>query len=282
MHELTIIHKNGRAYVDSRDVAGAIGKRHDHLLRDIGKYRTIMLGPTAPNFGASDFFLESSYVDNSGRTLPCYLLSKMGCELVANKLTGEKGVLFTAAYVAKFNIMEADEIGRLKNECAQLEARLAGLEPGPPASPPMPPPRLGEFNACARIVARALRDGGAPPGQLVKFLKNLYGPLGIAVAEDDVPGGAPQMYTASQVAKKLGIYSTNGRPHHQAAACILNENLFIGNDHKSVTAEDCGGHAVARTLYDGHAVQSVRDWLLEYGYPDEIYGFARTYRVLYR
>jgi phage regulator Rha-like protein len=34
----------------------------------------------APKFGVNDFFLESSYLDSIGRTLPCYLLSKMGCD----------------------------------------------------------------------------------------------------------------------------------------------------------------------------------------------------------
>ena len=30
----------------------------------------------------------------------------MGCEMLANKLTGEKGILFTAKYVKRFNDME--------------------------------------------------------------------------------------------------------------------------------------------------------------------------------
>lgn len=34
------------------------------------------------------------------------MLTKKGCEMVANKLTGEKGVIFTAMYVEAFNKME--------------------------------------------------------------------------------------------------------------------------------------------------------------------------------
>ena len=33
--------------------------------------------------------------------------------------------------------------------------------------------------------------------------------------------------------------------------------------------------------YDDYAVQSVKDWLKDYGYPGEIYGFHCTYHVLY-
>ena len=90
-----------------------IGRRHDHLIRDIKSYCDILSKTTAPkiggsterNFAPSDFFIESTYKDSTGRTLPCYLLTKKGCDMVANKMTGEKGVLFTAAYVTAFEAM---------------------------------------------------------------------------------------------------------------------------------------------------------------------------------
>ena len=55
MQELTLIRQNGGAYIDSREVAEAIGKRHDHLLRDIRNYAEIMGKIRLPNFGESDF-----------------------------------------------------------------------------------------------------------------------------------------------------------------------------------------------------------------------------------
>lgn len=57
------------------------------------------------NFGLVDFFIPSTYKDGKGETRPCYLLTKKGCDMVANKMTGEKGVLFTAAYVTAFEKM---------------------------------------------------------------------------------------------------------------------------------------------------------------------------------
>ena len=53
-----------------------------------------------------DYFIESTYVDAKGETRKCYECTKMGCELLANKMTGEKGILFSAKYVKKFNEME--------------------------------------------------------------------------------------------------------------------------------------------------------------------------------
>jgi phage regulator Rha-like protein len=61
---------------------------------------------TDSQMGVSDYFIKSSYKDESGKENPCYLFTKMGCEFIANKFTGEKGILFTAKYVKRFNEME--------------------------------------------------------------------------------------------------------------------------------------------------------------------------------
>lgn len=105
MYELSVFQQGGVDVIDSRSVAEAIGKDHRHLIRDIRNYAEVIENSTEPNFGLSDFFVPSTYTDSTGRTLPCYLLTKKGCDMVANKMTGEKGVLFTAAYVTAFEKM---------------------------------------------------------------------------------------------------------------------------------------------------------------------------------
>ena len=145
MNELSIIRKNGVDVIDSREVAEAIGKEHRHLIRDIRNYVEILeksIEPkiglnenpeesnesncgsveksTAGDFSPSDFFIPSEYKDSIGRTLPCYLLTKKGCDMVANKMTGEKGVLFTAAYVTAFEKMR---------ETVTSPAMIPGLSP---------------------------------------------------------------------------------------------------------------------------------------------------------
>lgn len=105
MKELTVFEHNHVDVVDSRQVAEMIGKTHAHLMRDIQGYVEILKKSIESKFGFNDFFIESTYKDSIGRTLPCYLLTKKGCDMVANKMTGEKGVLFTAAYVTAFEAM---------------------------------------------------------------------------------------------------------------------------------------------------------------------------------
>ena len=281
MYDLTIINKDGGNYIDSREVAKAIDKAHRNLLRDIRGYIEIMGKAGQLNFEQSSFFLESSYINSQSKQMPCYLLSKMGCELVANKLTGEKGVLFTAAYVAKFNEMEAKEKERLESNYYNLLKDYAELAGEVNALSALPTPRLGEINACARLTVRTMRNAKTTPESILEFLKDLYEPYGISIDTSDMSATQSPMYTATQIAEMLGVYSINGNPHNQAISCILNENILISSEHKSIETEDFGTHINTYTKYDEYAVQAVTDWLDAYGYPNEIYGFERTFRVIY-
>jgi Rha family phage regulatory protein len=103
MNSLTIIKSNGQFAIDSREVAEMTEVRHSDLLEKINGYVVHLLNG---KFRSVEFFIKSSYEDSTGRTLPCYLLTRKGCDMVANKMTGEKGVLFTAEYVTKFEEME--------------------------------------------------------------------------------------------------------------------------------------------------------------------------------
>ena len=97
--------------IDSRDVAKMINKTHKNLMRDIRSYINDL--EMSSKLSPSDFFIESDYLDSMNRTKPCYLLTKKGCEFVANKLTGRKGTIFTATYVSLFNEYEAEHNGKL-------------------------------------------------------------------------------------------------------------------------------------------------------------------------
>ncbi|MCY7869604.1 Rha family transcriptional regulator [Bacillus spizizenii] len=101
---LNLIESNGQHFVDSRDVAEMVEKRHSDLVRSIEGY-LVVIGQNA-KLRSDDFFVESTYQAGTGKLYKHYLLTKQGCEMVANKMTGEKGILFTAAYVNQFNQME--------------------------------------------------------------------------------------------------------------------------------------------------------------------------------
>lgn len=116
MVNLNIIKYEGINVTDSLEVAKMIGKAHDKLLRDIRGYIEVI--SHSPKLESEKFFIESEYFNSRNQKQPCYLLTKQGCEMVANKMTGEKGILFTATYVQAFNQMEE----HIKDEPKKLTA----------------------------------------------------------------------------------------------------------------------------------------------------------------
>lgn len=89
--------------LDSREVAEMVGKEHKELLRDIRRYCK-QLGES--NIALTDFFTESTYVTEQNKIMPCYRVTKKGCEFIAHKLTGTKGTVFTARYINRFHEMQ--------------------------------------------------------------------------------------------------------------------------------------------------------------------------------
>lgn len=93
--------------ITSMEVATMVLKDHNKLMRDIRRYIN-QLGEA--KIGHSDFFQESTYVSEQNKTLPCYNITRKGCEFIANKLTGQKGTEFTARYVNRFHELEEGNI----------------------------------------------------------------------------------------------------------------------------------------------------------------------------
>lgn len=98
-----------RSTITSMEVAEMMETEHWKLLRKIdgGKDRKGYVQILTDNqMGVSDYFIPSSYTDASGKENKCYEVTKLGCDFLANKSTGEKGILFTARYVKRFYEME--------------------------------------------------------------------------------------------------------------------------------------------------------------------------------
>nr|WP_317357956.1 ORF6C domain-containing protein [uncultured Tyzzerella sp.] len=108
----------------SLEVAEMVEKEHHKLLRDI---RTYVEQLDQSKIGYVDFFLESTYVDKKGEERPCFLITRKGCEFIANKLTGVKGTKFTAGYINKFHQME-QEIYKPKSSLEILELQLKAIK----------------------------------------------------------------------------------------------------------------------------------------------------------
>ena len=114
--------------IPSYEIAKMMERDHSKVLKMLegetykdGRTKVIGIIPTLTKARTrvSDYFIESTYKDKSGKTNKCYECTKMGCDMLANKMTGEKGILFTAKYVKRFN-----EMKNIINSNEQLKAKL--------------------------------------------------------------------------------------------------------------------------------------------------------------
>ena len=125
--------------LDSREVAEMVDMEHKLLLRKIygskdrNGYITIL---SKNQMEPAKYFIESTYIDAQGKERKNCQITKIGCELIAHKITGEKGILFTARYVEKFHAMEeqlqettiALKVKELENQVKKLEEVNKELE----------------------------------------------------------------------------------------------------------------------------------------------------------
>ena len=89
--------------ISSREVAEMMEVRHTHMLDKIDKINQVLLDR---KIGSVDFWIGSEYKDSTGRSVREYQVTKKGCELIAHKSSGEKGIVFTVKYMERFEEME--------------------------------------------------------------------------------------------------------------------------------------------------------------------------------
>lgn len=102
---VVLIGTNGQTIetICSTEAAEMVEVEHSKLLRSIRTYCEYL---SEAKIGLANFFIESQYIDEQKKPRPCYQITKKGCEMIANKLTGQKGVIFTAKYIDRFHEMQ--------------------------------------------------------------------------------------------------------------------------------------------------------------------------------
>ena len=146
--------------ITSMEVAQMVGKEHAKLLRDIRNYIE-HLGEA--KIGFTDFFQESTYLTEQNKTLPCFLVTKKGCEFIAHKMTGQKGSEFTARYINRFHEMEG------RKRVAPLEAQIASS--------------VAELG---RVTERIMTKQGSAPHKIAEAFKLECEQFGIQLPADFV------------------------------------------------------------------------------------------------
>ncbi|MDC6268055.1 Rha family transcriptional regulator [Lysinibacillus fusiformis] len=88
--------------IPSTEVAEMVGRDHNEVLKDIRRIINQLGEGNLPQ----SYFIESTYTNTQNKELPCFLITKKGCELYGTRMTGEKGTQFAVKYIERFNAME--------------------------------------------------------------------------------------------------------------------------------------------------------------------------------
>lgn len=83
------------------------------------------------NLHSSKYFIESSYKDTRNRNQKCYLVTKMGCELLGNKQQGEKGkkeIEYMKKYREKQKMLSVGKDNSKVNSKVNSKANVNSLE----------------------------------------------------------------------------------------------------------------------------------------------------------
>ena len=127
---------SGRPATTSREIATFFGKRHDDVIKSIRNLR-----PNCPEEFTARNFAASEYTDETGRTLPMFILYRDGFMLLVMGYTGKKALAMKLAYIEAFNRMEAEIAARSR----PLAEDMVLPEPELPAAERLPLFRNGCF-----------------------------------------------------------------------------------------------------------------------------------------
>ena len=196
MNEIQIKNKT----LTSMEVAEMVEKRHTDLLRDIRTYIDQIEEINERKIASVDFFLENTYLDKKGEERPCYLITRKGCEFIANKLTGVKGTKFTASYINRFHEMERvikENIAPIQNlEELKIRAQLERAE-------------AMKLNAKTRMFNTIMKTTNnkvlSPVAVEVFGLKAIEQITGIDMGQH-LPQ-VPKTYSATEIGNMLGVSS---------------------------------------------------------------------------
>ena len=160
MNELKVHDFHGKRVVDSRDVAQMVGRNHNELLKTIRSYCEYL---DQGEIAQVNFFIESTYIAGNGQEQPNYLITKKGCDMIANKMTGKKGVLFTAAYVTAFEEMRQALTAAPVRVSFPEGVSLSGLA------------------KLISVTRRVMLDAGSSPYDVCGMVRETFGAVGFPV-----------------------------------------------------------------------------------------------------
>lgn len=168
-----------RTTITTLEVAEMMEISHNDILRkldgrkDRKGYIKIL---NESQMAVADYFIKSSYIDSKGEERPCYEVTKLGCDFLANKFTGEKGIIFTAKYVKRFHEMQHQFVEK------QYETKATSL---------------GEVASYTKEMDKRMEKQGSTPSEICEAFKMVSEQFGIRL---------PNNFVKTPQYKQIGLF----------------------------------------------------------------------------
>jgi Rha family phage regulatory protein len=139
------------ALTNSRHVAEAFDKRHDHVVRDIDN---LLKSLDSPELGGR-LFRQAMVPDGSGIDRRTFDMTKQGFMLLAMGFTGSKAIRFKLSFIDAFEALERVVLtGGMSDALANAAGRIAKLE--------------GEIEAVTDLLLEAPAPAPARKAQIIR------------------------------------------------------------------------------------------------------------------
>lgn len=143
---------SGRPATTSLEVAKFFSKRHDDVIRSIRNLR-----PNCPEKFTARNFAASEYIDETGRSLPMFILYRDGFMLLVMGYTGKKALAMKLAYIEAFNRME-EELSRQKEAARNITQDIVDF----PGSLSLTPSSVADRKPLRALVGSWAQVSGLP------------------------------------------------------------------------------------------------------------------------
>ena len=148
-------------------------------------------------------------------------------------------------------------------------------------SEPVRTPRLGEVNSAAKTITQIFKAAGVDDRYIAVSVAQLYNEKAGTHLMMPAEVETPDVYDKNEIAQKLGIFSTSGKPHPAAIGAII-QQLDIPDDLVLTVPYMKNGHSGSVQKYMYEAVDMIRSWIEDNHNPLIISGNGKSYKVQYK
>jgi len=140
--------------------------------------------------------------------------------------------------------------------------------------------KLPSTNHAVSLLHKTFKIAGGNPISLGNMVVSLYRGIGVPVPALEAPS-ASMFLTASQIAERMGVLSSSGKPHGQVISGII-ELLNVPEEMTQIMTFEQNGHSGTVVQYKPEVAIHVEKYLTDYDFPLNINLRGRNYQVQYR